>query len=404
MMMAPPRSNSGTASHNDDELCPALWSTLPRELLERTLAFLPFPHLFRLRTVCRRWNALPHCAYFRHVAPNHWGACLPVLFCKDTTLDAADDDDSGWNSDSWSAFDTSSHSWLRLPPLTCLEPRHPKYLVVGSGGLLCIGDFDGTENLIVCNPVTRSFRELPPTLLQWAEPDLTSMAIATDPRPQTPNPNSNPYKLVLAGNRAFNPEKKGYRTTEVYDSRTKSWSITGDIPPNIELHSQEGALCNNILYCLARNFKFGDWNTIAAYDLASGKWTTIVQNIPHGSRTPHIIGSHGRILAIAEQDEIVALFELNLVTKQWRKVSEMPNEMYAGLGKRVVACTVDGDRICVTGCSANRWFSVMYRSVENVWLQVPAFPVVEGTGKGKAGRECELLLSSSPFRPSLEPV
>ena len=386
------------ATTTAEELSPSLWSSLPTELLERVLAYLPFPNLFRLRSVCRRWNSLPHCAYFRQIraaAPNQWGACLPVLFCKDATIDM---EDEGWNADLWSAFDTASSRWLRLPPLTCLDARHPKYLVVGSGGLLCIGDFDSTENLVVCNPVTRSFRELPPTLGEWAEPDLTAMAI---------DKHTGGYRLVLSGNRSFDSNELGYRTTEVYNSATKSWSIAGNIPANLELHSQEGALCNNALYCLARDPRQGVWNTLTSFDLAAGKWAIVSQNIPHGSRTPHVIASHDRILVVAERCDpdancdCVILFELDLVPKKWREVSRLPNELYLAIGKRVIACTVDGDFICVTGCSSSRWYSAMYASSHNKWQHVPPFPVDESKPRSEL---CELLLSSSPFRPSLELV
>lgn len=79
----------------------SLWSALPTELLERVLAFLPFPFLFRLRSVCKRWNALPHCGYFRQlVGDRPWGACLPVLFCKD----ASADEDEGWYAHIRSSF------------------------------------------------------------------------------------------------------------------------------------------------------------------------------------------------------------------------------------------------------------------------------------------------------------
>jgi hypothetical protein len=364
----------------------SLWSALPTELLERVLTFLPFPFLFRLRSVCKRWNALPHCSYFRQLVGNRpWGACLPVLFCKD----ASADEDEGWNSDSWSAFDTTSQQWRRLPPLTCLDVHHRKYLVVGSGGLLCIGDFESTHNnlvvLVVCNPVTRAFRELPPTSTEWAEPDLTAMAIA--------GPG---YKLILAGNRAFNPDSDPeYRTTEVFDSLSQAWAIAGDIPPNLELHSQEGALCKNKLYCLARDLKQGTWNTLVAYDLTTSKWTVISHDIPHGSRTPHVMGSHERILAMSEHDEGAILYELDIASRKWREVSKVPVEMYGVIGKRVVACTVDGEYLCVTGCSANQWYSLMYS--HGKWVQVPTFPIESSKGS-------ELLLSSSPFRPSLQPV
>lgn len=380
-----------------EELLPVLWSSLPTELLERVLAFLPFPNLFRLRTVCKRWNSLPHCSYFRQIrasAPNQWGACLPVLFCKDAAIDA---EDEGWNSDSWSAYDTASCRWLRLPPLTCLDARHPKYLVVGSGGLLCIGDFDSTENLVVCNPVTRCLRELPLTIKQWAEPDVTAMAI---------NKRTGGYKLVLAGNRHFKPGSPGYRNTEIYDSSSKAWETVGDIPVNLELHSQEGALCNNSLYCLARDKKHGIWDILVAFDLGSRKWSTVCYNIPYGSPTPHVIGSHDRILAVAEHnrvtettDDCVYLFEYDLKSTKWVKLSQLPNDMYHRIGKRVIACTVDGNYICVTGCAGKQWCSAMYRLSLNKWEQVPVFPHDESKG-----RECELLLSSSPFRPSLGSV
>lgn len=213
------------------------------------------------------------------------------------------------------------------------------------------------------------------------------------------------YKLVLAGDRGFSAEEVEYRRTEVYDSQLRVWETAGEIPKNLELHSQEGALCGNVLYCLARDPKQGVWNTLAGFDVRERTWRVVSQTVPHGSRTPHVVACLGRILAIAEQDRVgsqddsqcAILYELNLVSKKWRELSRLPSEMYVTIGKRVVACTVDGDYICITGCRAKRWYSVMCRSSESKWQQVPAFPVEDSKGS-------ELLLSSSPFRPSLEPV
>ncbi|KAJ7536381.1 hypothetical protein O6H91_12G067000 [Diphasiastrum complanatum] len=53
-----------------------LWSKLPSDLLERTLAFLPLPILFRFRCVCKRWNSLPSCPSFTEFCKR-----LPIQRC-----------------------------------------------------------------------------------------------------------------------------------------------------------------------------------------------------------------------------------------------------------------------------------------------------------------------------------
>ena len=64
---------------------------------------------------------------------------------------------------------------------------------------------------------------------EWAEPDLTAIAI---------NKHTRGYRLALSGNGSFDSNDLGYRTREVHNSATKSWSIAGNIPANLDVHMQ----------------------------------------------------------------------------------------------------------------------------------------------------------------------
>jgi len=65
-----PRPRLSNSIHSDSAITKmqeesSPWRSLPSEILERALAFLPLSDVFRLRCVCKRWNALIHCAQFQ---------------------------------------------------------------------------------------------------------------------------------------------------------------------------------------------------------------------------------------------------------------------------------------------------------------------------------------------------
>lgn len=55
----------------------ALWSKLPREVMECVLSFLPLPALCRLRTVCKGWNDILCGPSFHNLYENR---CHEVIF------------------------------------------------------------------------------------------------------------------------------------------------------------------------------------------------------------------------------------------------------------------------------------------------------------------------------------
>ncbi|KAG0558323.1 hypothetical protein KC19_10G019100 [Ceratodon purpureus] len=167
-------------------------------------------------------------------------------------------------------FDSSLQKWRRLPPLNYLpaycKPDHDlfkEYLVCTQGGIICMNVSKSTEDkIIVCNVLTREWRELPP-LNHRRNPVL--MHLVVDALTQS-------YQVVVAGSSGSGDGRLS-RMTEVFDSRTWKWTRTGDLPgPEYALNGyQSGVHKDGYLYCIA----FLDQHTgrgILRYNLNEGNW------------------------------------------------------------------------------------------------------------------------------------
>ena len=139
------------------------WGNLPRELRDLIVARLPLHGVFQFRSVCKEYeNVITRESFLQSrltqdLFPTE-GKFSPMFFFIDSATQL-------WQ---WAGFDVLSNRWHRLPSLSFLATPTPdlfkEFLIAGSGGLLCanVSKNPSAELLIVCNPVTRSMRELPP--------------------------------------------------------------------------------------------------------------------------------------------------------------------------------------------------------------------------------------------------
>lgn len=202
---------------NDGGMDPGLWDTLPDEIIDRILAFLPLPCFFRLQVVCKRWNSLRFSpgfldVYSEVVTPRPWlllfakgkersdvprvanlhklGVAYNFLLKRVSFL-----------------YNTESRKWYNLA-LPCLPPQAS--ILAASGGLLCCEG--GMGYFLVCNPVTNTWRPLPPSFLdrntiQFAmvteQSTKSYMVIAVGGSFLCPpgKTNSNDYRIRLVLNR-----------------------------------------------------------------------------------------------------------------------------------------------------------------------------------------------------------
>lgn len=125
-----------------------------------------------------------------------------------------------------------------------------------------------SECLLVCNPLTQDFRELPP-MLATMKPNTLGMIVDRDLKT---------YQIIVLG--AYDEW-----TGEVFDSVTGSWSIINTPPPRGHNHTFDATpICKGILYSPA----FYKPARMAAYDLKKGVWSEIQAQVRlHASPGPN---------------------------------------------------------------------------------------------------------------------
>jgi len=119
----------------------ALWGTLPEDLQDRILAWLPFPAFARACTVCKRWNSVMYShsfleMYRRVPSPD---PCFLMFEAKDRSM--------------CSVYNPASNLWHRIP-FTFFH-YETKFPCAAAGGLLCFCGVSAYPSLSVCNPLTR---------------------------------------------------------------------------------------------------------------------------------------------------------------------------------------------------------------------------------------------------------
>ena len=167
----------------------------------------------------------------------------------------------------WSGFDLLSKTWRPLPPVRFLRPPYrilfKDCLLCAGNGLLCLYAARAVENgrVIVYNPLTKSRRNLPH--LNFPRNPVLMHMVA----------NATSYKIIVVGSSGMLGGEILSRKTEVYDSRTSQWEVTGDMPGvDFSLNEyQTGIFVNGILYCIAF-LEDGSGKGVVAYDMDAGNW------------------------------------------------------------------------------------------------------------------------------------
>jgi len=229
-----------------DELDPSLWKSLPEDVFEKVVAYLPFPGVLRCRAVnnfCKDFVFTKRFQEIRASVPS-W----EVLSSKTQYL-LMFATVKGVNL--CTAYDSVSNKWLAMPPLLGLDPR-AKECIAGDGGLLCFRSVntEGNATLFIYNPVTSTCRELPAmrsgnslTYHTWI---LTHLIY---------NRFTSTYKLLVL------TKRRGWSSSsshlETYDSLTHSWTTDTHLPLlerkyKLTFNPQVGACNDNFFYFVAK--------------------------------------------------------------------------------------------------------------------------------------------------------
>ncbi|KAI5081495.1 hypothetical protein GOP47_0004678 [Adiantum capillus-veneris] len=255
------RRNQAVAG--DKSLSSSTWDKLPDDLHARVIALLPIPSIIRNRAVCQDWNRMIVSQSFKrlheHCVSNKekpWLFMCSSFNCRENCC----------------AYDPNLNVWHTIP-LT-FAPVYMRLPLIAVGGLLFIKGAapsdtsnQGTgssSRLAVCNPITRTWRVLPP-MIRGRLNSLVGVFGHSD---------AANFTVVIAGG-TYESGGNYECTTEVYDSISDSWCITGTVPREytvkITVWTSKTIYCKGILYCLTSARPYN----IMAYDMKKGVWEEV---------------------------------------------------------------------------------------------------------------------------------
>ncbi|TYH84290.1 hypothetical protein ES332_D02G187900v1 [Gossypium tomentosum] len=330
-----------------------IWKEFPEDLLEAVIARLPIASFFRFRSVCRKWNSLLESQSFsQRCAEIPQGNTWFYAFTHDNV-------DSGTLY-----YDPSMRKW-----------HHPAYRptkmialpVASAGGLVCFLDI-GHRKFYVCNPLTRSFKELPTGSVKVWSRIAVGMTLSG-------NSTTGGYKVMWVG-------RDG--EYEVYDSVKNSWSRPGSMPSNIKVPLSLNFLSQAVSVDNTLCFMRSDPEGIVSYNMDTGVCKQFIIPAPLHLSDHSLAECKGRIMLVGLLTKNAAtcacIWELQKMTLLWKEVDRMPNvwclEFY---GKHVrMTCSGNEGLLMLQMRSRQMNRLVTYNVMSREWLKVPGCVVPRG--------------------------
>ncbi|KAG6405575.1 hypothetical protein SASPL_133166 [Salvia splendens] len=345
------KGRSGGIGKADEIMDGEIWKDFPEDLFEAVMARVSIATFFRFRSVCRKWNSFltsqtfsQQCGQVKHAKPWFYA----ITKGKDVYTGTG------------SMYDPSLNKWHH-PTLAALPSKVIKSPVASAGGLICFADFS-YRSFYVCNPLTRSFKELParsgPVWLR-AVVGMTQMQ-------------NGGYKILCVGSDG---------DYQVYDSAINSWISPGSMPPSIKLPLELTVfMCREVATEGRLYFMGSEPDGILSYEVNTGMWRQYaVSAPPHMSLSGHTVAeSGGRIMMVGLLKEdaasCVSIWELEMTTLLWKEVDRMPNEWCLEFyGKKYVTMHCLGNEallmLSLRTSYKNRLFT--YNLSTREWLKLP---------------------------------
>ncbi|KAK4423950.1 F-box only protein 6 [Sesamum alatum] len=361
-------STSATENMEQD-----IWKDFPEDLFEAVIARLPIATFFRFRSVCRKWNSLltsqsfsQQCAQVRQAQP--WFYTV-----------------THENVNTGAMYDPFLKKWHH-PTVPALPTKSIVLPVTSAGGLVCFLDI-GHRSFYVCNPLTRSFKELPGRSVKvWSR-----VAVGMTLNGKSA---SSGYKILWVGCRG---------EYEVYDSKKNCWTRPGNMPSSIKLplalnFRSQAVSVNGMLH-----FMRSDPDGLVSYDTTTGTWKQFVIPAPPHLSDHTIAECGGSIMLVGlltkNAATCVCIWELQKMTLLWKEVDRMPNiwclEFY---GKHVrMTCLGNKGLLMLSLRSRQMNRLVTYDLSTGKWCKVPGCVLPRG-------RKRQWIACGAAFHPCLTAV
>ncbi|KAL3695299.1 hypothetical protein R1sor_009375 [Riccia sorocarpa] len=385
-ILRPPDMEPSTSRSQEDAagelvISPTLWRYLPEELLERVFGKLPFSSVVRLRRVCKRWNHVilsGEIPYLENPSPK----CLPVHFGK-----------HGFMIYNSIIKDWEEHS---LSFLSSSVLTRGLSLIATAGGLLCFYTYDPSK-LVVCNPLTKRFKQLEipqPASDEAPVPQLYAIdKIQVAMRADTA---SGSYELLVAATAHCDGSGLSLRGRVMgYDSASSSWKQYADVPRDILFWLGGSVFCRGSFYCLAalilvpEDGQLWEW-MLMKYDLERDCWSVFPVIGPNVWQDhARIVEYQGSILLVTKASSNISIHRLDESRSSlWVHLKDLPLNVFKNLKEKTSEslrndiwwCICKGDLLfiidpCREQQSGGGLIVLVHDLAKNTWDWIP---VLEG--------------------------
>ncbi|KAG0558867.1 hypothetical protein KC19_10G060300 [Ceratodon purpureus] len=315
----------------------SMWKDLPTEILENVFTFLPISSLCRFRTLSKSWNihitsyAFRHAQASRSVSPEQY-----VDVCKRSRA---------YLRGGWDVLDMAKRRFLFFSDNFVRNPllqRRPLsfggnlrgYLEGAAGGLFCVEYIwsDSLENvlhtgLFVCNPVLKTFKELP----HLAAKSSLCIVMSTDTV-------SMGYEIIAHVSNYESPTSTV--SIFVYESKIGSWRALASYKLMTQIGRMNwGAMTvfknkqywTHIYNCCERIVSYDKETGVVSYlaglDMSLYDRTTSVRG-----ETRYLVVSQDRLFSVMQVKHgetflSVNIFEINIAKEERIHLTEVPREL-----------------------------------------------------------------------------
>ncbi|KAJ8747034.1 hypothetical protein K2173_003375 [Erythroxylum novogranatense] len=201
---------------------------LPDDLLERILAYLPIPSIFRAGSVCKRWHEIVSSRRFL------WNFARVLSQKPWYFMFTSSDEPAGY------AYDSILRKWYGID-LPCIKTSN--WFIASSCGLVCFMDNDSRSELYVCNPITKCYRRLAePPGLKFS--DYSALSISA-------SRTSHGYSITVVKSKQVPGNFFQWDLSiHTYDSESRTWVTSCTEVLTGWRGGDESVICNGVLYFL----------------------------------------------------------------------------------------------------------------------------------------------------------